>query len=124
MNDKIATLQDDLLAKDALLEKSYGKIERLNGKVLYLSVDLDDKKEKIKGWAARSGGFEREKAKLAVDLEVRDKELKVALEEIARMKRTGPGCARSEEGELAEVSRTDTQASCTEGEDGRGRPYP
>ena len=47
MNDKIATLQDDLLAKDALLEKSYRKIERLNGKCQFLSVDLDDKKEKI-----------------------------------------------------------------------------
>ena len=88
MNDKIATLQDDLLAKDALLERSYDKIECLTGKVQYLSVDLDDKKEKIKGWAVRSGSFERAKEKLASDLAVRDKELKDALEEIARMKRT------------------------------------
>ena len=88
MNDKIATLQDDLLAKDTLLERSHGKIERLTGKVQFLSVDLDDKKEKIKRWVARSGGFERERNKLAADLEARDKEMKDALEEIARMKRT------------------------------------
>ena len=47
MNDKFVVLQDDLLAKDALLERSNGKIERLVGKVQFLSVDLDEKKEKI-----------------------------------------------------------------------------
>ena len=87
MNDKISTLQDDLLAKDALLERSNGKIERLRGKVQFLSVDVDDKKEKIKGWAARSNDFEKESRRLAVDLAARDKELKDALDELARSKR-------------------------------------
>ena len=73
-------------------------------------------------------GLRREKEKLADDLTARDKELKDALEELAKTKRavrrTGTELFSGEEDDFGAIHGAHSQVPGSKGEDGHGHPRP